>query len=151
MRREPNLPANLQSIELPPGVARGQSDRLLVVLGAGLAVLGVAAYVVQMSLQSLMAPWYMPILGFFGLVLIVTSLVWRRTVWRIFGMLAVALLLAAEVAFFLAMRLPPYAGPIAVGQPFPAFATRRADGAAFTQRDFLGDRNSVLVFFRGRW
>jgi peroxiredoxin len=48
-------------------------------------------------------------------------------------------------------RLPLYKGPVAMGRPFPAFATVRADGSPFTQRDLQGDKNSVLVFFRGRW
>ena len=49
------------------------------------------------------------------------------------------------------VRLPPYAGPIAVGQPFPAFETTRANGASFGQRDLAGDKKNVLIFFRGRW
>jgi peroxiredoxin len=49
------------------------------------------------------------------------------------------------------MRLPPYAGPVAVGRPFPAFEARRADGKPFSQVDVTGDQQNVLVFFRGRW
>ena len=49
------------------------------------------------------------------------------------------------------MRLPAYTGPVAAGQPFPEFATQRADGSPFTQRDLEGDQNNVMVFFRGRW
>ena len=125
--------------------------RVFLLLGLGLAVLGVVAYVVQISLQRLMAPWYMPALASLGVVLVVMSLLERRTVWRVFALLAVVLLAGAELAFLYAMRLPPYTGPIAVGRPFPAFETRRADGTPFTQRDLAGDRNNVLVFFRGRW
>ena len=93
----------------------------------------------------------MPSLALLGVVLIVMSLWERRTVWRVFALLAVVLLAGAELALLYAMRLPPYTGPIAVGRPFPAFETKRADGTPFTQRDFVGDRNNVLVFFRGRW
>jgi FtsH-binding integral membrane protein len=125
--------------------------RLLLLLGLGLAVLGVVAYVVQISLQRLMAPWYMPILALLGVVLVVMSLLERRTVWRLFALLAVVLLAGAELAFLYALRLPQYTGPIAEGRPFPAFETRRADGTTITQRDLAGDRNNVLVFFRGRW
>jgi hypothetical protein len=120
-------------------------------MGLGLAVLGVVAYVVQFSLQRLMAPWYMPCLALLGVVLILVSLWERRTFWRVFALLAVVLLAGAELAFLHAMQLPPYSGPIAVGRPFPAFETKRADGTPFTQSDLVGDRNSVLVFFRGRW
>jgi hypothetical protein len=125
--------------------------RFFLLLGLGLAVLGVAAYVVQISLQRLMTPWYMPILASLGVVLVVLSLWERRTVWRVFALLAIVLLAGAECAFLFAMRLPPYTGPIAEGRPFPAFETRRADGTPFTQRDLTGDRSNVLVFFRGRW
>jgi hypothetical protein len=125
--------------------------RLFLLLGLGLAVLGVVAYVVQISLQRLMAPWYMPILASLGVVLVAMSLLERRTVWRVFALLAVVLLAGAECAFLYAMRLPPYTGPIAEGRPFPAFETRRAGGTPFTQRDLIGDRSTVLVFFRGRW
>jgi len=125
--------------------------RLFLLLGLGLAVLGVVAYVVQISLQRLVVPWYMPTLASLGVILVVMSLLERRTVWRVLALLAVGLLAGAEWAFLHAVRLPPYTGPIAVGRPFPAFETRRADGTPFTQRDLAGDQNNVLVFFRGRW
>ena len=47
-------------------------------------------------------------------------------------------------------RLPEYEGPL-VGQPFPAFATVLADGTSFTKQQLPGDKDTVLVFFRGRW
>jgi hypothetical protein len=125
--------------------------RLFVFLGLGLAVLGVVAYVVQISLERLTAPWYMPALALFGVVLVAISLAERRTVWRVFALSAVMLLMGAELALFYALRLPPYTGPIVVGRSFPAFEARRADGTSFTQRDLAGDQNNVLVFFRGRW
>jgi len=125
--------------------------RLFLLSGLGLAVLGVVAYMVQFSLQRLMAPWYMPTLASLGVVLVIVSLLERRTVWRVLALLSVVLLAGTEWAFLYAVRLPPYMGPIAVGQPFPAFETKRADGTTFTQRDLAGDRNNVLVFFRGRW
>jgi hypothetical protein len=93
----------------------------------------------------------MPALASLGIVLVVVSLVERRTVCRLFALLAVVLLTGAELAFFYAVRLPPYTGPIVVGRPFPTFEVRRADGTSFTQRDLAGDQHNVLVFFRGRW
>jgi hypothetical protein len=131
-------------------VIRGRG-RLLLLLGLSLAVLGVGAFAVQMSLKRLMAPWYMPALALLGVILVVISLVERRTVWRALALFAVVLLAGAELAFMYAVRLPAYTGPIAVGRPFPAFETLRADGTSFSQRDLAGDRNNVLVFFRGRW
>jgi hypothetical protein len=131
-----------------PDRSRG---RPLLWAGLGLAVLGVVAVVVQMSLQILIVPWYMPALALLGVGLVATSLWRRRTVWRGLALLALVLLSGAELAMLNAMRLPPYAGPIAVGRTFPAFASKRADGTSFTQDDLIGDQNHVLVFFRGRW
>ncbi len=70
--------------------------RLFLLLGLGLAVLGVVAYVVQISLERLMAPWYMPALASLGVVLVVMSVLERRTAWRGFALLAVVLLAGAE-------------------------------------------------------
>src|SRR5262245_12342318 len=131
-----------------PDRSRG---RLPLLLGLGFAVLGVVAYVVQISLERLTFPWYMPALALLGVVLVVTSLWQRRTLGRVLALVAVVLLAGAELAALYAMRLPPYVGPIAVGRPFPAFETKRADGTPFTQDDLTGDRHHVLVFFRGRW
>jgi hypothetical protein len=131
-----------------PGRSRG---RLLLLSGLGLAVLGVVAYVVQLSLQRLMMPWYMPTLALLGVALVLMSLWKRRTAWRMLALLVVVLLAGAEFAVLHALRLPPYTGPLAVGRPFPAFEARRADGTPFTQDDLTGDRHQVLVFFRGRW
>jgi cytochrome oxidase Cu insertion factor (SCO1/SenC/PrrC family) len=132
-------------------VPQRSPGRLFLLLGLGLAALGVAAYVVQISLQRLMAPWYMPVLAILGVVLVVMSLWERRTVWRALALLTVVLLAGFELLFLYAMRLPTYTGPVAVERPFPAFETKQADGKPFTQRDLAGDWNTVLVFFRGRW
>jgi len=125
--------------------------RLLLLTGLGLAASGVVAYAVQLSLQRLILPWYMPALALLGVVLVAASLRKRRTVWRWLGLAAVVLLSMAEVAALQSMRLPPYQGPIAAGRAFPTFESKRADGTPFTQDDLAGDRDQALVFFRGRW
>jgi hypothetical protein len=136
----------------PPIAAPDRSrGRPFLLAGLGLAVLGVAAYALQLSLRLLTFPWYMPALALLGVALIVVSLFKRWTVWRALALLAVVLLSAAELAALNALRLPSYAGPIAVGRPFPAFEARRADGTPFTQDDLVGDQHHALVFFRGRW
>jgi hypothetical protein len=117
----------------------------------GLALLGVVAYIVQMSLKRLVAPWYMPVLAIVGVILVAMALVDKRTVWRLLALAAILLLAGAEGALLYAVRLPSYTGPIVVGQPFPPFETARADGSPFTSRDLVGTRNNVVVFFRGRW
>ncbi|HEY7423063.1 MAG TPA: hypothetical protein VH682_02365 [Gemmataceae bacterium] len=134
-----------------PVAPRRSPGRLYLTLGLGLAVLGVIAYVVQVAAHRLTFPWYMPIAATLGLVFLAVSLWKKRTVWRVLALLLVGLLAGAEWAILLAARLPAYTGPVAAGKPFPAFATMRADGTPFTERDLEGDQNSVLVFFRGRW
>ena len=128
-----------------------RSGRLFLALGLALAALGVIGYAVQLSTYRLLAPWYLPISATLGAVFLLVALWKRRTVWRVLALLLVVLLAGAEWMFMLETRLPAYTGPVAAGQPFPAFATTRADGEPFTQRDLQGDQNSVLVFFRGRW
>jgi hypothetical protein len=120
-------------------------------MGLALAVLGIVIFAVQISRQRLAMPWYMPAMASLGVVLVVASLLERRTVWRVLGLLAILLLTSAEVALVYMSRLPPYTGPIAVGEPFPTFQASRSDGAPFTEPDLAGDRNNVMVFFRGRW
>jgi hypothetical protein len=120
-------------------------------LGLGLALLGVAAYVVQVSLQRLVFPWYMPALALLGVVLVGMSVWQRRTVWRVLALVAVVLLASAELAALHALRLPSYDGPVAVGRHFPMFEATLADGTSFTQKELTGNRHHVLVFFRGRW
>lgn len=133
---------------IPANRSRGRG---LALSGLALAILGVVAFAVQMSRQRLMLPWYMPALALLGLVLLVVSLCKRPTVWRGIALGLVALLLGLEVVFLYGTRLPAYAGPIAVGHPFPTFEARRADGTSFTQSDLIGEQNHILVFFRGRW
>src|SRR5262249_11740494 len=136
----------------PPIAAPDRSrGRPLLLAGLGIAILGVAAYAAQLSLQRLMLPWYMPVAALLGVALVAASLWKRRTVSRALPLLSVVLLSGAELAALTATRLPPYAGPIAVGRPFPAFEAKRADGTPFTQDDLIGDQHHALVFFRGRW
>ena len=132
-----------------PHRARG---RLCLLLGLGLAALGVFAYVVQkLAFGALVMPWYMPALALIGIVLVAISLVEKRNIWRIVALLVVVLLTAAELGLLSMLRLPAYTGPITVGRPFPAFETSRADGVPFANGDLAGSQNNVLVFFRGRW
>jgi hypothetical protein len=120
-------------------------------LGLGLAALGIAAYVLQLRLQRLAVPWYMPALASLGGALIAVSLWERRTVWRVLALIVVVLLGGFEMMGLNAMRLPLYTGPVAVGRPFPAFEAKLADGSPFTQASLAGVCHTVMVFFRGRW
>jgi hypothetical protein len=119
--------------------------------GLGLTVVGMAAFAVQLYLGRLMLPWYMPAAAMLGVALVAASLRKQRTVWRWLALVVVALVGGFEVLALSALRLPPYAGPLAVGRAFPAFEAKRVDGTPFTQDDLIGDRHQALVFFRGRW
>ena len=131
-----------------PRSARG---RVLLLAGAGLPILGIIAYAGQISLGRLTVPWYMPVLASLGVVLVVTSLWKRPTLWRVLALIAVALVAAGEWGLLFAFRLPRYTGPIVADAAFPGFETSRADGTRFSRSDLVGSRNNVLVFFRGRW
>jgi hypothetical protein len=133
------------------GPTPAKSGRPLLFLGLACAALGIAAYVLQVSLHHLTTPWYLPLTAIIGLAVVVCSLWKRRTTWRWFAFVFVGLIAGFECTFLLATRLPAYAGPLEIGQPYPAFQTQRADGTPFTQADFTGDQNTVLVSFRGRW
>src|SRR5262245_9995754 len=105
------------TIDAPRSRSRG---RLLMLAGPGLAMLGVAAFAIQLSLRRLTLPWYMPAAALIGVACVVASLRMRRTVWRLLALVVIMLLAGVEFMALYAMRLPPYAGPIAVGRPFPA-------------------------------
>jgi hypothetical protein len=124
--------------------------RRLVFAGLGLAVAGVAIYVVQVSLRHLTTPWYLPLTATIGALTIAVSLWQRPGVWRALALVFVLLLTLGEWGFVLGTKLPAYSGPVAVGKPFPDFSTKRSEGASFTRND-LTDQNTVLLFFRGRW
>jgi hypothetical protein len=134
-----------------PAATRHYPGRLYLALGLAVPFLGVIAYVVQFSMERLTMPWYMPIAAVLGVLLVLASLWQARSVWRVVALLLVVLIAGAEGLFLIGMRLPKYEGPVAEGQPFPAFKTARADGSEFTERDLQGDKHNVLVFFRGRW
>jgi hypothetical protein len=125
--------------------------RLFLFLGIALAVLGLLGYAMQLKMARLTTPWFLPISTTLGAIFLLVALWQARSVWRVLALLLVVLLAGAEWMFLLGTRLPAYTGPVAEKKSFPDFATVRANGTPFTQGDLSGDKNSVLVFFRGRW
>jgi hypothetical protein len=126
--------------------------RSLLLLGVFLAVAGPVVMILLMfAAKILITPWYAPLLGTLGVALIVLALMRSRSIWRWTAVVIVTMLVAFQWWALLAMRTPAYTGPVKDGQPFPAFATRLADGSAFTRADLQGDQNTVMVFFRGHW
>jgi hypothetical protein len=136
----------------PAAAPRRYPGRLLVALGMGIAAVGICAYAAEVTAGRLKLPWYLPVSGMLGAACLAVAL-WRaRSVWRALSLALLILLSCAEWAFLLGTRLPAYAGTqLATGEPFPAFETATADGTPFTRRDLEGDRDTVMVFFRGRW
>ncbi len=133
-------------------VPRRYPGRLFVALGIGFAALGIAAYVVQIMADRLKTPWYLPFTGMLGVICVAMALGQARSVWRVLALVVLLVVAGAECAFLLGTRLQAYTGTqVAAGKPFPAFVTAKADGTPFTQRDLDGDRDTVMVFFRGRW
>ena len=132
------------------GAGQRSSGRLYLGLGILLALLGPLLYAVQIRAKVFTVPWYVPILGTVGVLLLLAALVQRRTGWRIAGLLLIGLLAGFEWFVIISLKLPAYTGPVAVGATFPAFTTTRADGSVFDQ-DNLKEQDTVLVFFRGRW
>jgi hypothetical protein len=131
---------------------RRHPGRSLLLLGAFLAVAGPVVMILLMfAAKILVAPWYSPLLGTLGVALIVLALMRSRSIWRWTAVVVFTLLVGFQWWALLAMRTPAYTGPVKDGQPFPAFATTLADGAAFTQADLQGDQKTVMVFFRGHW
>ncbi|MFO0811416.1 MAG: hypothetical protein U0746_22530 [Gemmataceae bacterium] len=112
----------------------------------------IAAYSLQfIGLKWLTVPWYLPILGTVGALIALTSLGQRRAIGRYIGVTVLVLLASAEWLLVAKLSvLPTYAGP-GTGQPFPAFAARFADGTPFTEANLKGDKETILIFFRGRW
>ena len=126
--------------------------RSLLLLGVLVALTGpVLNVLLTFAAKILITNWYGPLLGSLGLALIVLALVRSRSIWRWIAVVIFTLLVGFQWFALLAMRLPDYTGPVKDGQLFPAFATTLADGSAFTQDDLKGDRNTVMVFFRGHW
>ena len=142
-----NVGMSLPSATLP----RRRPGRLLLGLGLGVAVAAVVAYALQVMAHRLATPWYLVYATTAAVALVAVSLWQARSVWRVLALLLVAVVAGGAWTFVLGTRLPPYAGPVTVGRQLPAFQTVRADGTPFTDRDLQGDKDSVMVFFRGRW
>jgi hypothetical protein len=129
-----------------------RAGRPLLLLGVFLAVAGPVVMILLMfAAKILITPWYAPLLGTLGVALIVLALMRSRSFWRWTAVVIFSLLVGFQWWALLAMRTPAYTGPVKDGQSFPTFATRLADGSAFSQSDLQGDQSTVMVFFRGHW
>jgi hypothetical protein len=121
-------------------------------LGLLAAIAGLPLYMAQLSAEKLMTPWYAPALASLGAALVLLSLMRRLTVWRVIALLFVGFIAAGQWWFLLSYtRLPSATGRVVADRQLPDFTAHRADGKPFTQEDLKGDKDTILVFFRGRW
>jgi hypothetical protein len=124
----------------------------LFLIGILLFLLGPAIYVIRFSSQIMETPWYAPILATVGVLFLIASVAQRPGVARMIGLVLLVAVCALEWFMVLvAFKAPPYTGPGVPGQMVPAFATTRADGTEFSNRDLAKGMSTVLLFFRGRW
>lgn len=129
-----------------------RADRVLVFAAVLIAFAAVAVYMFRMSAGHLTTPWYVPITATAGLTIVGLTLLRRRTAWRIGAFALLAVLTAFEWWFILGFTAqPPYQGPVSIGKPAPEFIATRADNSSFTSADLKSDKDTILVFFRGRW
>ncbi len=96
-------------------------------------------------------PWYAPVLGTVGVLLMICSVIQRPGILRIAGVILFAAVCGIEWTFVVMSKTPAYTGPATTGQTLPSFAAVRADGQPFTNASLAEGASTVLLFFRGRW
>jgi hypothetical protein len=129
--------------------ARGRGYALA---GIAVSLLGPLLFVVQISLKSLFVPWYSPILGTLGAVLLLIAVTHRRTLLRLTAFVVVAAVAVLQWYFLgVMMKLPEYDGPARPGDELPSFNSTFADGRPFTPAILRDGTRRAIVFFRGRW
>lgn len=106
----------------------------------------------QMTWHRMGMPWYIPGLASVGVCAMLVAAYRRRSLLpRIAASLALLLCLFEWYALAIGTRTPEYVGPLALNQPFPAFATELVTGESFSQRNLGQGKPQLLIFFRGRW
>lgn len=115
-------------------------------------LLGPIIYVIQFQMGRLTTPWYAPILGTLGVVLMTVALWRRRIVLLKIAYLFFVLFCGFEWFMILeGTRIPQYVGPAQPGIALPAFTATCADGKPISNLDLQNGKPSILLFFRGHW
>jgi hypothetical protein len=141
------------SVAIKDNPVPARSRLPLFLLGVLLFIAGPAIYATQMlALHQFKTPWHVPLLATVGAILMLLSVVQRPGIVRIIGLVLFTAICGFEwFAMLVVFPTPPYTGPVAVGQPMPAFATTYADGASFSDKDLANGKTHLLVFYRGHW
>ncbi|MDP3208039.1 MAG: redoxin domain-containing protein [Rhodoglobus sp.] len=110
---------------------------------------------------------WLPVLGYFGYLLIARPSTHTRNLWPLYGIALAGVLVAlfaGPVAVLIALpglaailaysyvysRQHVPTGGIRVDEPLPTFPLQRTDGTAATSAE-LTDRPYVIMFYRGNW
>ncbi len=110
---------------------------------------------------------WLPILGYFGYLLLARPATHTRNLWPLYSLAVVGVavsLLAGPLAVMLALlglaAILTYSylysrqhvpnGGIRVAEPLPIFPLVRTDGTAVTSSELM-DRPQVIMFYRGNW
>jgi len=120
-------------------------------LGVLVFFTGIIISIVLIATKRLVEPWYVPILGTIGVLLMLVSVAQRPGMLRIIGLLIFIGLAGAEWYMLLGSKLAPYAGPAKPGEKLPAFTAALADGSPFNNSNLQEGKPTVMVFFRGKW
>jgi hypothetical protein len=117
------------------------------------AFAAIAGYAAQVAwLHWMTTPWWL--LAALTLAAIIGVHAFRqRPGWlRGFGAGLLLILAAIQWLFITVLSpLPAYTGPVAIGQPFPAFRSILADETPVSESFLRGDTATLFVFFQGRW
>lgn len=146
-------PTTVQTPATPPTGIAPSASRLPLWGGILLALAVVFIFYVQVAWAlRLVTPWYLPIGGTVGALLVLYALSQRRT-WPRIGLALFCIALAGLEWFFVMVVtvLPAYAGPIKPGTALPAFHAKLADGKEISESWFKKQPMTAVVFFQGRW
>jgi len=145
----------METPSVPIPATRPSSSRGYFWLGLALGLLGPILYVAQLLAKQLFVPWYLPVLSTLGAGLMLVAAIRTHGLWRLIpGLLFVVFGLLTALGWLSMLSLskvPKYAGSVEVGKPFPVFSTTLADGSTFDESSLKGKKQTVMVFFRGRW
>jgi hypothetical protein len=124
----------------------------LFLVGFLILITGIVIYGVQFSQGHLITPWFVPILGTIGVLVMMLAYLRCHRVWC--GILTMLFLGLCGLEWFMLLQLsllPAYTGPAHPGAALPTFSATLADGKEFSNSALESGKPSILLFFRGHW
>ena len=87
-------------------------------IGILLFLIGPAIYILQFRMRQLVVPWYAPVLASIGVLCLIASVMRRRGILRVVGLVLLTVVCGLEWFFLLVVaKSPAYEGPAQVGAP----------------------------------